>query len=198
MSLAPLGPPPIAGGHKDTPSTPATVPHWSSHVQPSLLQYLSDAILLHVPLLFMTKPPVQGPPTCHFHTPSSSCLPSAAVPAFLQAPFSAGSLFFHHLLLVFNSLTSSLPQPAHSLPRMPPFTTLHIAQSSTGMTTNFPFPARAGAPQFFPTTPQPKGSIFGSAYPAPQAPAWRQEPLVQREAYPPGPPAPTTVFLQIC
>lgn len=35
--------------------------------------------------------------TCHFYTPSSSCLPSAAVPAFLPAPCLPSS----HLLLGF-------------------------------------------------------------------------------------------------
>lgn len=145
---AALGLPPIAGGSKDAPSTPDTVPHRSS---PRAALPAPAPPGCHPPTcpaaLHDTKPPVQGLPTCHFHPPSSSCLPSAAVPAFLPAPFSAHSLPTPTPLLVFNSLTSSLPQPTHSLPCMPlHLLPLTLPSPALGRPQPSLSPARAGAP----------------------------------------------------
>lgn len=96
MSLTVLGPPPIGERNKDAPSTLAAVPHQSptraalpAPVPPGCHHPPTCPAALHD-----TKTPVQSLPTCHFHTPSSSCLPSAAVLAFLPVPFSALFLFF--------------------------------------------------------------------------------------------------------
>lgn len=98
---------------KDTPSTQASVPHWSSSYTPCCSSQHKNSCprsSIH-----------------HFHSPSSSCLPNAAVPTFLPVPFSALFLFSPTFCL-FLTLTSSLPQPAHSLSCTPPFASLHIAQ----------------------------------------------------------------------
>lgn len=72
--------------------------------------------------------------TCHFYTPSSSCLPSAAVPAFLPAPCFPSS----HLLLGFYPLHLHLLTPLTVC-----LTCLHLLSlPSPGMTTTFPFPSR--------------------------------------------------------
>lgn len=106
LSLAPLGPPPIAGGRKDTPSTPALTGH--PHVQLDLLQHLQDATLLHTALFFMT----QNLLSKVFSPATSTLPPPLAFPVLLfllsfLLPFQLALFFFPHL--IFNSLTSSLP-----------------------------------------------------------------------------------------
>lgn len=117
ISLAALGLPPIAGGSKDAPSTSATVPHWSSTraalpaPAPPGFHPATDTSVLH-----NTKTLIQSF-TCHFHTPSFSCLPSAAALAFLQASFSDLFLFSLHFSLFLT------PSPSVSLSLF----TLHLS-----------------------------------------------------------------------
>lgn len=86
-------------------------------------------------------------PVFHLPLPHSLLfLPSQCCCSCFSSSFLFRSLsFFLTLFLVFNSLTFSLPQPIHSPPFVSPFAPFHIAQSSSGISTTFLSPARAGA-----------------------------------------------------
>lgn len=145
MSLAALGPPPTAGGSRDTPSTPATVPLWASPRQLSLLQYLQDANL-HTPLL-LTE---QRLPSKGFHLPlphSLLLLPSQLLLLFFLLPFFPPVTFCLFL--------TPSPPSASSLSVLHASICSPFSLPSTGMTTTLPFPSKGrGATIPYPTAPK--------------------------------------------